>query len=54
MESVAMLRLGNNQQTCTFLFMTSRFLVERLLSLGMLKKVRKLCMYPFTYHSFCL
>lgn len=34
--------------------MKSRFLMECLLTLGRLKKVSKLFMYPFTYHSFCL
>lgn len=53
-EPVAMLRLGNNEQSCTFLFMTSGFLMEcLLLTLGRLKKLRWLCMDPFTYHSFC-
>lgn len=52
MESVTILRLGNNYQSCTSLFVTGGFLMEcLLLTLGRLKK---LYMYPFTYHSFCL
>lgn len=53
MESVAILRLGNNYQSCILLVVTGGFLMEcLLLTLGRLKKLRNcVCMPSLTTAS---